>query len=183
MSLFDFNNDSNYIEIYLTELEKSIDGLHIYKTNIGYDSFMSLLDTMRDRSFKFFQKEYKEYIYKDIICQCYTNDETKVFKKKTLKMSSLKNWIVIYNNKIKQTLLNFPSTTDLQYTSYNKKLIFRVNNRIYVNFKISLDTNTNNKWYEVYINYNHEENVDTQLAKTTLEEVIKMLESGLESTY
>jgi hypothetical protein len=183
MSLFEFNNDSNYIEVYLAQLENKNDRLDVYKTNLGCDKFMSLLDTMRDGNFKFFQKEYKEYIHKDIICQCYTNDEIKVFKKKSLKSSTSKHWLIVYNNKIKQTLLNFPSTTDLQCTSYNKKLIFRVNNRIYVNFKISLDTCTGNKWYEVYINYNHEENVDTQLAKNTLEEVMKMLESGLEPIY
>ena len=181
MAILDYNGVYNYVEIYFIQDEIKEKGVNIYKTDVGFDRFMNLLETMKTSSFKFFQKEYKEYVHKDVVCQSYINDETKVFKKKTTNISKQSNYITIYNNRIKQTLLNFPSTTDLQQTTYIKKLIFRINNRIYVNFQISLDVNTSAKWYEVYINYNHEDNVDTQLAQNTLKEVIKMLESGLES--
>ena len=176
MDLLEYNNDYNYVEIFFTNGGCSKNGLDIYKTNLESDPFFTLLNRMKNTKFKFFQKEYKEYVHKDIVCQSYTNDETKVFKKKTVKLTKLPKAVIVYYNKTKQTLLNFPSTTDLQQTTYIKKLIFRINNRIYVNFKISLDVNTDAKWYEVYINYNHETNVDTQLTYNTLNEVFKMLE-------
>lgn len=174
MELLNIDDEVNYVELFFIKSTSDKKDLKIHRTDLTSDIFFDFLKKMKKTNYKFFQKEYKEYIYKDIICQIYLNDETKVYKKNVLKVfQNNSSMISIYSDRIKQTLLNFPSTINLQQTSYVKKLIFRVNNRIYINFQITLDVESDVKSYEVYINYNHEENVDTQLINKTLAEVVK----------
>jgi hypothetical protein len=168
----------NYLEIYFTN-KQSTPGIHddlqSYDIQLGKDLFQTMLSSMKSTDFKFFQKEYKEYTHKDLTCQSYTNDEVKVYRKTPVNVETIDHKIFVTSMRQKLTLLNFPSTTDLQQVTYVKKLIFRVSNRIYVNFEITMNNVTKQKVYTVYINYNHEENVDAMLINQTLYKVLQIL--------
>lgn len=151
------------------------DEFEIIDIGLSSEQFYKMLGNMKTSEFKFFQKEYKEYTHKDITCQSYVNDETKVFKRKHLSLQKYDEYVLFKSMRQKLTLLNFPSTKNLQQVMYVKKLIFRVSNRIYINFQISIDMNQQQKCYAVYINYNHEENVDVQLVNKSLGDIITIL--------
>ncbi len=171
---------TNYVEIYLVSPFNTCqeNGNHVvYNTNLDPDIFFKSLASMKKYSeeVKFFQKEYKEYIVNDITCQVYPNDnETKVFRKKTLGVEYKDHLLVISHNKNKLTMLNFPSTKNINQTCYSKSLIFRISNRIYLNFVISINE-LKNKSYNIYINYNHDSNVDLSLINNSIMKILNTI--------
>lgn len=179
----DIISGSNYYELFISEGKNILNSAsEDIEYNIGlseqkfYD-IMNKIDTKKN--IKYFQREYKEYILNDLVCHCFTNDEVKVMKKIPLSISELNNtpnFIQVAYNKSKLTLVNFDSTKNLHRISYIKKLIFRVSNRIYINFEISIDSKTKNKIYSVYINYNHDDNVDINITNKCINDVIDMLQ-------
>lgn len=169
--------DANYYEIFISNKNEVLTDT-IMKFNIGLSEkqFYDIMYKIDGKKYKYFQREYKEYFHKDLICQCFTNDEVKVHRKNPINIDDAneKNIIICYN-KDKLTLVNFPSTKNLHKINYVKKLIFRVSNRIYINFKISMDSETKSKTYVIYVNYNHDDNVDFNITSTNITEIFKIL--------
>jgi hypothetical protein len=167
----------NCLEIHLlsnkTGNEEYFD---IYDINFTEAQFLNIMSKLKETTFKFFQKEYKEYVHKELEAQ-YQDDGLKVTQYNLLacKENDQGRYISLYLNKQKLTPMNFPSTTDFQKISYVRKLIFRINNRIYINFLTTLDTKTDKTSYSIFINYNHDENVDVHNMKKTINECINLL--------
>lgn len=178
------SSGTNYVEIYLVSPINTVttnDNHTMYNTNLDPDMFFRILASMKKNSqdVKFFQKEYKEYTVNDIICQIYSQDnETKVFKKKpnNVEYNDKKHLLVLSHNKNKLTMLNFPSTKNVNQITYSKALIFRISNRIYLNFVISINEQFDDqKTYNIYINYNHDSNVDLPLINKSITQILDIL--------
>ena len=142
--------DCNYYEIIFMNAD-------LY--SLGQSAFAKLLANMTATNYKSFEKQYKEYIIDDIIVQNYNNQETKILRLTPKDIIDRITYRIIGYQKSKLTALNHPSTTYIYNTLYIKKLTFRISNRIYINFEIALDKDEE-KTYKVYINYNHDTNVD-----------------------
>jgi len=173
---------ANYYELFVYQDENVLNSENDDKQfgiGLSEKQFYEVLNKINatHKGFKYFQREYKEYVLKNLVCQCFTNDEVKVMKKKSLDVSPLadEKFIQVAYNKTKLTLVNFDSTKNLHQISYIKKLIFRVSNRIYINFEISIDSKTKTKSYMIYINYNHDDNVDFSVTEKSIKELISML--------
>jgi hypothetical protein len=174
---------ANYFELYL--LAKKGNRAHeslsfqMYDVNHDENSFFNILAKLKKAEYKYFQKEYKEYHQKNVCRQSYTNDEVRVFKTNTVQSQSVYDeaFLAVTQYRTKLTLLNFPSSLSIDAVSYVKQLIFRVSNRVYINFKISLDQFTKEKAYTIFINYNHEDNVDLVSVKKQIERVVQWLAS------
>ena len=173
--------DTNYIEFYIINKHTLLDdGIDVIDINLDRDVFMKILGNMKllaSSDVKYFQKTYKEYMVSDITCQVHSHiEDIKVFRKKALgfvKEEKHPNVKVIFSTKSKLTMLNFPSTTNIQEMSYVKTLIFRVNNRIYVNFNVSISADDpESKTYTIFINYNHDNNVDITLTQNILQNLL-----------
>jgi hypothetical protein len=180
---------ANYYEIFLNpRLEsKNLDeNIKVYNTSLDKNEFKYLLSCVSrgNHNFKFFQKEYKEYIYDNVITHNYKNTETRIFKNTPISIIQHENSLVIGYNKSKLTFLSMPSTTNIYNINYVKKLIFRVNNRIFINFQISQNDKDNSQTYQAYINYNHESNIDPEEVNKTMKKIYNIfgfakLEFGL----
>lgn len=57
--------------------------------------------------------------------------------------------------------------------SYVKKFSFRVNNRIYVNFETYIIDD--DEYFKVYLNYNHEKNVDMDIINKEIDNILSNL--------
>lgn len=171
----------NYYEIFITTNSKQLLDDHVYDIGIDKERFYKILSSIKDH--KYFQKEYKEYIYSDIVYRILNknssnknnNDLMKVFKQTPLKITNYDKFIVIGYNKNKLSILNFPSTTNIDQINYVKTLVFRITNRIYVNFNITIDSKTKNKIYSIFLNYNHDSNYksDTNIDINEINKTIK----------
>lgn len=171
------NNNSNYYEIYLTPQLKqnNLDKESIeFTLDVSKENFDNMLQTISkaNTDYKFFQKEYKEYKYNEVTVHNYKNTETRVFKFTPQIIYKNNNAFLIGYQRNKLTFLSVPSTTNIYEISYIKKLIFRVNNRIFINFQCSYVDNI--KKYTVYINYNHESNIDPESINNAITNIFKI---------
>lgn len=161
------SNECNYYEYVLTS--------DISKYDMGKKTFFDILTKMALENHKCFEKKYKEYIVSNnITCHNYENKDIKIYTNKALYIENKDKYIIIGYNKTKQTILNYPSTNNIYVTNYIKKLIFRVTNRIYINFEICLQENKK-KLYKIYINYNHDNNVDTKIINQNIDDLLKII--------
>lgn len=170
----------NYYEfILIKDSNKKINELNIYDYNFNKDEFYSILqkinEIMSKKSIKPYQREWKEYVHADIYYKNYSNNEIKIYKKTHVDVEELLgDWILIKSLKTKHSPLNYSCTTQMFAILYTRCLIYRVNNRIYINFENSWNEKTNKNEYKIYINYNHDNNVDLPLIKKKIIEIINI---------
>jgi hypothetical protein len=155
--------DCNYYEIVLMDDDKY---------DLGQSKFSKILAKMIQTEYKHFSRQYKEYIIDDKVIHNFNNEETKVSQIIPIDFFDKKTYRIIGYQKTKLTPLNYPSTTYIYNTSYIKKLIFRISNRIYINFEIAL---SDSKTYKIYINYNHDHNVDNTVITKSLTDILTLL--------
>lgn len=171
---------ANYFEIYINPaVEPVTHGGEVQEVSLAVSKsvFLSLLEKLNGAKtdFKFYQKEYKQYVYNDIIVHNYKNTETRVMKLNTLTVCNNKKSVLIGYTKNKLTFLNVPSTKNIYEISYVKRLIFRVSNRIFINFQTNL-MEDGDMVHMVYINYNHESNIDPEGVQSSLKKVLNIFD-------
>lgn len=172
---------ANYFEVFVTSKAKSQHGdTDVYEIGLTKEEFTHLLAKFGKASFegmKHFQKEYKEYVYNEAVVHNYMNTEVRVFKNTPVLVQDQNKCVVVAYNRSKLTFLNVPSTKTIHDIQCVKKLIFRVNNRIFVNFQAASPPGgkENDVTYTVYVNYNHEQNVEMDCIKGALDKVCDIL--------
>jgi len=167
--------NANYYEIYFVDGPSNND---IYSKS----DFYAILGKVKDMSYKFFKKQYKQYIHENVIVHNYDNDEIKVQKKVLLDRTYINNTLTLAFQKTKQSMLNVSSTKNIYDIKYVKKLTFRVNNWIYINFEISSSHDMDHLDHTAYINYNHDEKVDLDLINATIKDLCGKLVATAETS-
>lgn len=162
---FEHPNACNYYEIIVppTKCNELSETTTMYHPQCDKDVFVELLAKVkRGKSYKFSQREYKEYTIGELVCQISpSNHETRVFNNHPLYTKMTNHGVIMGYQKTKMSLINFPSTLNNHQIRYVKKMAFRITNRVFLNFEIAKEQdNIKDTNYYVYINYNHEENVD-----------------------
>jgi hypothetical protein len=172
-----FQSGSNYFEIFISPCTKRNDSdiVQTYDVALTESEFVDLMRCVAraNPDYKFFQKEYKEYVYGDIIVHNYKNTETRVFKYTPQCVTIDGKSLLMGFNRNKLTALNIPATKNIHDVNYVKKLIFRVTNRIFINFQTNLNQD-GSKTYMVYINYNHDPQIDQEGIEKTMQEILSM---------
>lgn len=160
MASFTIPPDCNYIEIVMK--------------NMTRDLFLNKLQGMCKRNYKYFEKGGRCYVKGLLTYENTDNKEIRVFKKNMKLATDHADHVVCYYDKEKLPYHAYPSTQEHDCIFEYKRLVFRIHNRIYINFEIqdfgesaaSLD-------YRIFVNYNHEQNVDvdhmTQLLTTAID--------------
>ena len=163
--MFDITNyitHGNYIEIILEDHKDIVD--------INEKIFFKILQNVRNKGYNGFQKHCKEYVYRNITYENNNENQIKVYKKILNKQDSLPSGhrILVFH-KDKLPYHTFPSTTMIQSVCYISKAIFKINNRIFLNFERKIYEGSENVFFnKIYINYNHDDNVDS----TTMQHAI-----------
>lgn len=176
-NILNIDKNCNYYElVFLNEKngsEKLLPEVEIYDYDLSKDKFYIILNHINNKiNIKPYQKEWKEYLYDDIYYQTHNfNDEIKVHKKIGYNVEIFENWAIIKYIKTKQSPLNFPSTTKILIEMYIKSHIYRITSRIFLNFENYWNAKTNKSGYKIYINYNHDNFVDTEPVLSKLKEI------------
>lgn len=151
----------DYIEFTLCEEREEGDAR---KTDIHEDAFARYMEKARACvASKPFQVDHKEYIYGNLHLTRKVQDEscveTKAYQLAVKQVEDRETYRAVYYERKKLAATSFPSTMDTHMTTYKRRLIFRINNRIYLNFQ--------HYWHDdaalfrkVYINYNISKDVD-----------------------
>lgn len=101
----------------------------------------------------------KENVY--IVKHIYPQNES-VFKQISNKLKT-KTIHISYFVKESQPIYAFPSTQNINEITFDKRITFKINNRLYVNFCITehmSEKNKNNQYYYIFMNYNHSPKTD-----------------------
>lgn len=150
----------------------------IFDINIDETTFKQTLLKMegKNNNYKYFQRECKEYVFSDIIYKIYNDDEIKIYKLIPMDMNisdKSNTWIECIFQKNKLSLINVPSNINYDTLSYIKTLTFRISNRIYVNFEVKKTDDVIS--YKIFINYNHDANVDNTEIEKQIAHIITLL--------
>jgi hypothetical protein len=99
--------------------------------------------------------------------------------KKTLNSYSVldPNFKVLSYHKEKLPYHVFPSTHMLHSVSYVNKATFKLNNRVFLNFERKKYENSDVFYNKIYINYNHDNNVDLATIEQALNDAIRLIDT------
>lgn len=163
---------ANYFEYNLYSSQSSPT---LWDVDCGKEKFMSVFSKYIENNNKYSEKLYKEYVYGDVYYQNYNNDEIKVFRLTPMKSLFSNKRLVIHYIKQKLSLVNVPSSANYDNISYKRHVVFRISNRIFLNFLITDDA-SQKVTYRIYVNYNHDQNVDMTIVEKQLERIFKQVE-------
>ena len=172
----------NYVEFNLLGSkpsdEKDENDLVVFDVNIDEQVFMSKLKRIGSRFHKAFEKTFKCYMHRDMILEDFEEDGVKIYKKDLIvadtKIAS--NVLTTCYKKHKVPFHIFPSTTDINGVFFCKRLTFRISNRLYINFDQHRYPDDPSKVIrKVFVNYNHDDNVDLDNIKLTLDTILQIL--------
>jgi hypothetical protein len=158
----------------LDNIESSVNYIEIILKNISSeDIFYEKMSRLSNENYKYFQKEYKQYISENMYYQNLNNEDVSVFKSECKQVDEYPKYMIAYNTRTKLSLMNFASSIKINSISYVRKLIFRITNRIYINFEVK--KYNDNLSYLIYINYNHDTSVDIEVINKELYNILKLI--------
>lgn len=173
------NSHSSYVEFVVLNNSNVTNAKSntfcILDVNHPIEQFTQMLKRIGKRYHKVFEKSFKCYLYKDLILENYEQNEIKVYKKKFKNHVVNGSYVTIYYDKHKVPFHVFPSTTQINGVYYCKRLTFRICNRIYINFETQYHSNVDKYVYKIFVNYNHEPNVDIDNIKMMLQTILDVL--------
>lgn len=169
VNIEDFVKHGNYVEIILKTSDNSI--------NVDQQLFGRLLQNIRTKGHPLFQKHCKQYINRNIYMETYDNNQIKVYKQKYVMAGDVSDSlkVVVYSNE-KQPYHMFPTSKQMHSIAYVSKAICKINNRVFVNFERK-QFNDAEVYFKIYINYNHDHNVDLANIQTALNVAISLIKT------
>ena len=181
-------DDFNYLEINLVNsfFNKNIknkenqENSHLNIIDINWDdkSFNSMLmKFINDYGLKPFEKKFRILKHNDKNLIYSINDNKfNVNKQRFISYNKNANYILIKYQKENIPSVNFPSTNIIHDMYYINKIIFKVSNRIYINFEVKKKFKEGNSeiFRRIYINLNNDKkNLDNCSINQKLEQAIK----------
>lgn len=167
LELQDYVSEGSYIECIL------MDGDELHTND---SVFFKMMQDMKDRGYNCFQKHTKEYVYRNMFYENNEKSQIRIYKKTLNKIGNdINGWKILAFHKEKLPYHSFPSTTMLHSISYVSKATFKINNRIFVNFEKRRYTGDETTYNKIYINYNHDDNVDVHSMKKAVCSIIDSL--------
>lgn len=168
----------NYIEYVVYEnLDKGY-----YNIDLPRTQFEQLLSKLGKETYSCFVKRSKVFRIDDMYYEVDLKDNDYKHYRKIVKDTRVtKNIIVLKQHKEKIPFHSFPCTYSLHDMFYSNKLIFKVHNRIYINFEQQYYQNSKIV-HKVFINYNYETNVEQNIIIQLLHNIGNILNLDLNST-
>lgn len=166
----------DYVEIILSTNCRNQYGRQY---DIPKELFDSYLQKMKNMKLKYFQSDFKEYINGDLHLikkiEDNTVKETKLYNLIPVHINDNENFRVVYYEKKKLSTIAYQSSRKQHSVCHKRKLIFRVNNKIYINFQQEICDE--NIFHKIYINFNNSKDSDIKSIIETISDLIKMLQA------
>lgn len=172
---------ANYIEyIFVPNFDTSINSnnLSTFDINVPEEQFVKLLHVIMSRYHNHFEKLFQCILRSDLVLENYAEKkDINSYKKEVIKTEHRNNnIIVLHYNRNKIPFHMFDSNTDINSLYYCRRLTFRVLNRVYINFDTQLYSDETIV-RKIYVNYNHDDNVDMENINMTINTILNILTS------
>ena len=170
---------ANYLEIiFINDFNVNAKETNVINIGISQKMFEDLLRKAKHTlNTKPFNRNYKVYVRDNLYLESEKDSEIKVYQKDGLALEKGQDYIGAFYFKNKLPMHNFPSTTKFHSIYYVDSTIFRIHNRVFLNFEAQYyPENTENQFiYKVFINYNHDENIEEKTIIDKINSGIKAL--------
>lgn len=177
----------NYVEVIFADPASRVlpnadpsSGITIIPTHVSEKYFKECLERVKKHHFKYFQKSFKSYVCRDLVLENYDHKDMKVYRKEVLKADTSKlkteGTLTCFSRKEKIPYHAFPSTTSIHGIFYTNRLTMRVNNRLYLNFDVEHYPEDDTTLFRIFMNYNHDSNVDAEHATMSVGTLIRSLQ-------
>lgn len=150
----------DYLEILLVQHIGNSDSV---KYDIPEPDFNSYLQRLKSTPYKYFQTDSQEcaqgnlFLVKKIENNAVT--ESKAYQVNPLEIiDSVPGFRIVAYEKKKLATIAFQSTKSLDHVKHKRKLIFRVNNRIYINFQYEYCEGEVHR--KIFVNFNNSKDAD-----------------------
>ena len=169
-------DDFNYSEIIIFD-KNNFSDKDIIDINWNENKFNNLIKKLISNGFRSFEKKYKITKHNELILIDNISDN-----KLNLNILNLINHEYIEHNKYnillikynKETIppFRFPSTDIIHDKYYLNKIIFKITNRIYLNFEINKKYDTGEVFRRVYINLNNDNKSKNKLDNKDINKIL-----------
>lgn len=179
----------DYIEVYVLPHKKTT-------PSFDKDTFQELLKSFKKKvsgkKYACFQKQVMKSFSKNLVLEeTYDDISTQTIPVKenvyTLISKSLTDTlyeqinpfgIVNYSSKQIKPIHKFPSTTELYEKTLEDKVVFKINNRLFINFSITTyKSEPYEKYYYIYMNYNNSDKCDVKMNVSTMIDICSIIRS------
>lgn len=152
--------------------------------DMSEERFNALLSKMKRIHSKCFQVDLKEYIHRNLrmikkITENNEVEETKVYQISCMEVKDdpHNNYRVISSSRKKLSPVAFPSSMSYDDIQKKRRTVFRINNKIYVNFdkEVSLKLGDNTPRQKVFINFNNNKDTDIKDSLNVIKQLIESI--------
>lgn len=166
----DTSHNYNYVEFVRRNLDINLTSDSSIDVSMSVNEFLETLKKVKTKcNIKPFNKSYKVYAKDDLYMEAEKDSEIRVFQKNGVFLSDVHNKVLsLFYIRNKIPMHNFPSTTKMNSVYYVDSTIFRIHNRVFLNFECQYHPVRERYVYKVFINYNHDTNIDD---KTILDKI------------
>jgi hypothetical protein len=148
------------------------------KYDIGQSKFIQLLKAVKRRKQKCCQKNSTKYMYEDMVYEV-SGPEVKTYRRASLSIESMESkschMIRLLFAKEKIPYYMFPSTMNICDIVTCSNVAFRIHNNVYLNFEVTKSDGSDEHFYKVYINYNHDKDADMTFIQTKINEALDLI--------
>lgn len=162
----------NYIEIHLGKLPSNHSNYDVFEHSLEKDLFDRLISMLSRKYERAFEHDFMETVKGDTVLVRKFEDGN-IVETRVNNIQVLDQWfdaiadsatnalnIMIYDKK-KVPVIMFPSTSSVHSVKYIRRLIFRINNRVYVNLQEEKFCDSlNDIYFRAYVNINYSEGID-----------------------
>lgn len=165
--------------VFDANLAPGVNYLEICVPDMTAERFASLLRRAKSHidSLPITHKFYKEYMYRNLLLQINDKFDAKVYASSCKKLDVAPNGLhVVHYNRDKASFHTFPSRAQAHSVAYVNAMVFKFHNRVFLNFeeKTHEDGSATRR---VYVNYNHDDNVDLANIKRRAKQAVDLIVS------
>lgn len=171
----------NYIETWLGKHDDDC-----FKTTLPQEQFEALLKVMKKYDAKCNQGDFKSYTCYDMVLVKKIVDhdaqDIKVYQQKVVDVTTTPYTQTLHMERKKVASVLFPSTCNIHRTTFFRKLVFRVNHRIFVNFVQEKEQGSDQTHFKVFVNFNSAKDIDVTEQMNIMNKVVNDLSRQLEGS-
>lgn len=154
-------------------------GNAIVSYNLSDDEISSRMRPLIARNIKFYERKIKMYVkdnfyYEVVLDHKDDVSDIRSYVKSALDFDISQGMVKIFYNKSKKPIHAFSSSHDMHDISYIRRLTFRINNRVFINFDFASNVD-GQKYNKVFMNANIDHNVDRDYIQTEMEQYLDIM--------
>lgn len=162
--------------------EQANNGPTIVSYNLTKEELERKMRPLLARNIKFYERKVKQYVKDNLYYEVVLDHKDEIsdirsYVKSAVDYDVRDGMVKVAYNKSKKPIHTFSSSYDMHDISYIRRLTFRINNRIFINFDFACNVD-GEQYNKVFMNANIDQNVDYEYIQTEMKQYLEIMMSG-----